>query len=140
MSDTSTIRHQVKPPMPRYMRRYVWRLTGFMLAYAAILVGGLTLAKRGLPPGAGVALALATAAPICGIFWAIFRLLAECDDEYQKLLLVRQTLLATAFTLAIATAWQFLTVYDVIAQGPEWIAVIWFAMIGIAGPITRWRA
>jgi hypothetical protein len=126
--------------IPFYMKRYMIRLGGFMAAYAAILVCGLTLARTGVPQWLAICLAVLTAAPICGVFWAIFRLLAECDDEYQRLLFVKQTLLATAFTLAITTVWQFLAVYDVLAQGPQWIGAIWFAMIGIAAPIARWRA
>jgi hypothetical protein len=49
-------------------------------------------------------------------------------------------LLATAATLAITTCWQFLAVYDVLAEGPQWIGVIWLAMFGLAAPIVRWRA
>jgi hypothetical protein len=126
--------------MPLYIKRYMRRLFVCMLAYAAVLVGGLTIARGGVPQSVGIMLALATAAPICGMFWTIFRLLADCDDEYQRMLFVRQTLLATAFTLAICTVWQFLAVYDVIANGPEWIGVIWFAMWGVAAPLSRWRA
>jgi hypothetical protein len=127
--------------MPAYMRRYLARLFIFMGSYMAILVGGLMFARGGGHSQATlIALAILTAAPIIGIFWAIFRLLAECDDEYQRLLMVNQTLLATAITLAISTVWQFLNVYDVLASGPQWIGVIWFAMLGLAAPIVRWRA
>lgn len=138
MSPTSS--ESCRKPMPRYVKRYNVRLTGFMLAYAVILVAGLTWVKADPPLLIRATLAVATAAPICGVFWTIFRLMSECDDEYQKLLLVRQILLATAATLVIATCWQFLKVYDVLAEGPKWIAVIWFAMFGIAVPIVRWRA
>jgi peptidoglycan biosynthesis protein MviN/MurJ (putative lipid II flippase) len=125
--------------VPVYMKRYMIRLSGFMLAYGIILVVGLTLAKTGLPKSAAIALAVVTAAPICGVFWTIFKLLAECDDEYQRLLFVHQTLLATAMTLVITTVWQFLAVYDVLTNGPQWIGVMWLAMLGIAAPIV-WRA
>jgi hypothetical protein len=127
--------------MPAYMRRYTARLFIFMGSYMAILVGGLMFARGGGHSQATlIALAILTAAPIIGIFWAIFRLLAECDDEYQRLLMVNQTLLATAVTLTICTVWQFLNVYDVLDDGPQWIGVIWFAMLGLAAPIVRWRA
>jgi hypothetical protein len=126
--------------MPAYIKRYTARLTSFILLYIAILVAGLTLARGGISQPLGVLLALATAAPIAGVFWTIMKLIQECDDEYQQLLMVRQTLLATAATLVIATAWQFLTVYGVVAVGPQWIGVIWLAMWGIAAPIVRMRA
>jgi hypothetical protein len=126
--------------IPDYTKLYMIRLTGFMITYALILVCGLTWARAGLPLWGRIGLAAATAAPICGVFWTIFRLLAECDDEYQKLLLVKQALLATAATLAIATVWQFLEVYHVLAEGPKWIGVLWLAALGLAAPIVRWRA
>ncbi len=127
---------------PPAMRRYFWRLGGFMLAYMGTLVGALTLARAqpGLPVGALAGLAVATALPICGMFWAIFRLLVETDDEYQRLLFAKQTLWATALTLVIVTLWQFLAVFGVVDQGPQWMAAIWFAMLGIGGAIVRWRA
>lgn len=126
--------------LPAYMKRYFFRMAGFMTAYAAVLIGGLMAVTAGVPMSVRVFLAFATAAMICGAFWAIFRLLAECDDEYQRMLLVRQTLLGTAATLVITTCWQFLQVYGVLAEGPKWIGVIWFAMFGLAGPVARWRA
>jgi hypothetical protein len=126
--------------MPDYMRRYMYRLSGFMIAYVVILLTGKMLANTGVPTWAGIALALVTAAPICGVFWTISRLISECDDEYQQMLLVRQTLLATTLTMVVVTVWQFLEVYDVIAVGPQWIGAMWFAIWGVASAITRLRA
>lgn len=126
---------------PQYMKNYTKRLILFMAAYILVLFGGMTYARQSDPSQIElIILALMTALPICGVFWAIFRLLVECDDEYQRLLFVKQVLLATGITLAIATVWQFLNVYDVVATGPQWVGVIWFGMLGIAAPIVRWRA
>lgn len=127
--------------MPPYMRRYTARILVFMGSYAAILTGSLIFARNGEHGQATLTgLALITAFPVIGVFWAIFRLLVETDDEYQRLLFAKQTLLATALTLTLVTVWQFLQVYDVVETGPQWMAVIWFGMLGLAGPIVRWRA
>lgn len=126
--------------MPIYMRRYIVRLTSFMAGYGVALVCGLMLARGGAPEGVRVAFALLTASMICGVFWTIFRLLSECDDEYQRLLLIRQVLFSTAGTLAIVTFWQFLAVFDVIREGPQWVGALWLAMFGLAAPVARWRA
>lgn len=128
--------------MPGYMRRYTARLLMFIGSYAAILVGSLTFARNGAEHSQAtlIGLALITAFPIIGVFWAIFRLLIEIDDEYQRLLFVKQTLLATALTLAGVTVWQFLQVYDVVETGPQWVGAIWFGMLGVAAPMVRWRA
>lgn len=133
---------EVKEKMPHYMRTYTLRVVVFTASYTLILFGGLTFARHNPDAATGslIALALFSAFPICGVFWAIFRLLVECDDEYQRMLFAKQTLLATAMTLVIVTVWQFLQVYDVIATGPQWMAVIWLAMLGLAGPVARWKA
>jgi len=128
--------------MPVYMKRYSIRLAIFMSLYIATLVGGMSWMNSDNPPGEPVAalLAILTALPILGIFWTIFRLLIEMDDEYQRLLMTKQIVVGTAMTLAIATIWQFLNAYDVLAQGPQWVGAIWLAMFGIAGGLVRWRA
>lgn len=128
--------------LPPYMRRYTVRILLFMAAYVIILTSSLSFARNGGEHSQAtlIGLALMTAFPIIGMFWAIFRLLIEIDDEYQRLLFAKQTLLATAITLTIVTVWQFLNVYEVVATGPEWMGVIWFAMLGIAAPIVRWKA
>lgn len=125
-----------------YMRRYQMRILLFITSYVLILTSSLTFARSGAVHSQAtlIGLALMTAFPIIGMFWAIFRLLVEIDDEYQRLLFAKQTLLATGITLTIVTVWQFLNVYDVVATGPEWIGVIWLAMLGIAAPIVRWKA
>ncbi len=124
------------------MRRYTIRIMLFMAVYILILTGGLTFARGGAEHGQAtlIGLAIISALPIVGIFWTIFRLLVEIDDEYQRLLFAKQTLLATGITLTIVTVWQFLNVYDVLTTGPQWMGVIWLAMLGIAAPIVRWKA
>jgi hypothetical protein len=125
-----------------YMRRYTIRIVLFVSSYVIILTSSLAFARGGSEHSQAtlIGLALITAFPIIGMFWAIFRLLVETDDEYQRLLFAKQNLLATAATLAIITVWQFLQVYDVVTTGPQWMGVIWFAMLGIAAPIVRWKA
>ncbi len=128
--------------MPAYLRRYTARLMLFMGSYMAILTGSLMFAEGSADHAQAtlIGLALISAFPIIGVFWAIFRLLIEADDEYQRLLFVKQTLLATALMLAIVTVWQFLQVFDVLQTGPQWVGAIWFAMLGVAAPLVRWRA
>lgn len=126
---------------PHYMKAYTKRLLFFLACYMVILFGGLTYAGQGAPQQTMlIILAVLTALPICGVFWTIYRLIRECDDEYQRLLIVMQTLFATGVTLSITTIWQFLKVYDVLNEGPQWTGVIWLAMFGLAAPIVRWKA
>lgn len=131
-----------KQAIPPSMKRYFWRIGIFMTAYMAILIGGLSLKNSANPPEGLFAyfLAILTALPICGVFWAVFRLLVEMEDEYQRFLVAKQIMIATAVTLCAATIWQFLNVYDLAQEGPQWLGVLWLVMFGIAGGIVRWRA
>ena len=64
---------------------------------------------------AAYALAIAPALPIIGVFWAVMRLLVEEPDEFMRMLLVRQCLVATGFCLTIITIWEFLQNFDLVA-------------------------
>ncbi|MEP3224816.1 MAG: hypothetical protein ABJO01_02485 [Parasphingorhabdus sp.] len=131
-----------KSKIPPSMKRYFWRMGIFMTAYMAILIWGLSLKNSASPPEGAViyGLAILTALPMCAVFWTVFRLLVEMEDEYQRFLVAKQIMLATAITLCAATIWQFLNVYGLIIEGPQWFGAIWLASFGIAGGIVRWRA
>ena len=129
--------------MPAYMRRYTARIIGFGLLYAAVLVAALTVMKQPwAPEGAGAwLLAALPALPVLGMIWAIFRLIVETDDEYQRFLFVKQVLIATGITLALATVWGFLENFDLVSSLPGYhVTVLWFAMFGVGGCLARWRA
>ena len=64
---------------------------------------------------AAYALAILPALPVIGVFWAVMRLLVEEPDEYLRMLLVRQALVATGFCLTIMTIWEFLQNFDLVA-------------------------
>jgi hypothetical protein len=128
--------------VPVAMRRYGVRVGLFMIAYMLVLVAGLTLHRSGsLPQGAAtVAVAVLTALPICGVFWAIFQLLRDLRDEYQRWLFVQQILWATAGTLCATTVWEFLFVYEEVVSGPRWFGVIWLSLFGLSASWVRWKA
>ena len=56
------------------------------------------------------------ALPIIGIFGAIGRYLVEEQDEYVRMLMVRQTLWASGFALSVATIWGFLESFDLVGH------------------------
>ena len=67
--------------------------------------GGLTYFVAVLP-----------ALPIIGIFAAIGRYLVEEQDEYVRMLMVRQTLWASGIALSLATIWGFLENFGVVGH------------------------
>jgi hypothetical protein len=130
-------------PMPLYMRRYTFRIIGFGLAYVATLFAAISVMKQDwAPEGIGAWLIAALPAfPVIGMIWTIGRLIVETDDEYQRFLFVKQILIATGITLALATVWGFLENFELVPGLPGYhVTVLWFAMFGVGGCIARWWA
>ena len=127
--------------MPRCAawKRYNQRLIWLSLAYAIFLLAAVYAFKHELLSGpAAYGAAILPALPLIGIFAAIGRYLLEEQDEYVRMLMVRQTLWASAIALSVATVWGFLESFELVGH-PEfyWIAVIWFGGFGIGACINR---
>jgi hypothetical protein len=116
-------------------KRYNWRLIWLSLLYATFLVVAVYGFKHQLVPGPlKYFVAVLPALPIIGIFGAIGRYLVEEQDEYVRMLMVRQTLWASAFILSIATTWGFLNNFGLVGHADGyWIAVLWFFGLGLGG-------
>lgn len=119
-------------------RRYVRRVFGFMSFYVAALLFAKWMFKRGLAEGAVAwGLAILPALPIIAVFWAIGRLLVEENDEYLRAQLVRQSLIATAFAMAVATVWGFLEAFGLVGHVDAYFAsILWFAGLGVGGLVN----
>jgi hypothetical protein len=125
------------------MQRYVKRLAVLMVIYL-VLIFGVGFLFRLAPPSGVLAYAAAVlpALPILGVFWAIFRLLAEESDEYIRHILVRQVLFATGFCLSVMTVWEFLQGYDVVPLGTGGFgtAFVWFVGLGMGTILNAFAA
>jgi hypothetical protein len=119
------------PAWKRYNIRVVW----LSLVYAAFLIAAVYGFKHQLVPGAlKYFVAVLPALPIIGIFGAIGRYLVEEQDEYIRMLMVRQTLWASAFSLSVATTWGFLDNFGLVGHvDGYWIAILWFFGLGLGG-------
>ena len=123
--------------MARYrspaVRRYMFRVAGLMGAYIGALFGVTHAFRQELVSGpAAYALAIVPALPIIGVFWAVMRLLVEEPDEFLRMLLVRQALVATGFCLTIMTVWEFLVNFDLVAPGNDGFGAAFFWFVGLA--------
>jgi len=120
-------------------KRYNVRVIWLSLAYGIFLVGAVYGFKHHLLSGAVAYVAAALPAlPIIGIFAAIGRYLVEEQDEYVRMLMVRQTLWASGFALSLATIWGFLESFDLAGHVEAfYIAVVWFFGLGLGGIINK---
>jgi hypothetical protein len=120
-------------------KRYNWRVVWLSLAYAVGLIGATYGFKHGLvPSGLAYVVAILPALPIIGIFAAIGRYLVEEQDEYVRMLMVRQTLWASGIALSAATIWGFLDSFELVGHVDGYYVVIaWFFGLGVGGCINR---
>ena len=124
------------PAWKRYNLRMIW----LSLAYAVCLLGAVYGFKHQLISGSiAYVVAIAPALPIIGIFAAMGRYLVEEQDEYVRMLIVRQTLWASGFALSVATIWGFLESFELVDHVDAYsVAVIWFIGLGIGQLINKW--
>ena len=120
-------------------KRYNWRVIKLSLAYAVFLLGAVYSFKHHLLSGViAYIVAALPALPIIGIFFAMGRYLVEEQDEYVRMLMIRQALWASGFALSAATIWGFLESFDVVGHiDAYYIAVIWFGGLGVGGLINK---
>ncbi len=108
----------------RYTKRVMVFASTYLLAFA---IQALFLADNEPPIALRAAIGILPALAVLGVFWAIGRLIVEETDEFLRMLVVRQVLIATALALSVATLWGFLEAADVVAHvDAYWIAVVWF--------------
>jgi len=126
----------------RALTRYNYRVVILSLIYAAFLIAAVYLFKHQLLSGpiAYVA-AILPALPIIGILGAIGRYLTEETDEYLRMMMVRQALIASGFALSIATIWGFLENFDLVDHVyAYYVQVLWFAGLGVGACFNKLQA
>jgi hypothetical protein len=109
-------------------RRYVVRLMSIMTVYLVSLFIGVGLRNAdALTPATAVVAALVPGLCIVMVFWALGRLLVELQDEFLRMLMVRQVLIAAAFAFSIAAVHGFLTSFDIVSKvDAYWAPVLFF--------------
>ncbi len=119
-------------------RAYLRRFVPLMLGYAALVFVAPYLIWAWQAQGPLLWLiAVLPALPILGVFWIIGRYMIELRDEYLRVLEVRKALVATAFTLSVASIWGFLEIYADAAHLPTfYIPVIWFGGLGVGSLVN----
>jgi hypothetical protein len=123
------------PAMKAYNQRMIW----LSLGYAVFLIAAVYGFKHDLLQGKiAYVVAILPALPIIGIFAAMGRYLVEETDEFVRMLMVRQTLWASGFTLSLATIWGFLESFDLAGHvDGYWVAITWFFGLGIGGMVNK---
>lgn len=110
----------------------------FIAIYVVSLIGAKTLFEAYPMTGAPAwMLALVPGLAVVGYIYAIGMYVIEQRDEFVRMLMVRQMLIAMGLTLSVASVWGFLENFGLVGHVEAyWIVVIW--SFGLAmGSITN---
>ncbi len=126
-------------PTTSATRRYNRRVVILSLIYGALLIAVVYGFNHHLLSGTPAYLAaVLPALPIIGIFAAIGVYLVEEQDEYVRMLMIRQTLWASGFALSLATIWGFLESFELVDHIESYyVAVLWFGGLGLGACINK---
>ena len=119
-------------------RRFLTRL-----AISATILGlGLIAARyavdQGLTGSLVWVLALVPGLAMVGIFYAYAMLIVEQKDEFLRMLILRQLIIATGIALTFATVWGFLEEFGLVEHiYPYYVAVAWIVGFACGGVINR---
>ena len=127
-----------RPPKPSTRRYLRW-----LAATMALYLGSLFLAEYVIEdllitgPIAAICAALPGLA-FAGVFWIFAALIVEEQDEFYRLLYVRQGLIATGITLTAAAIWGFLERYAILPHVEAfWWPTIWCFGLGIGAIFNK---
>ena len=118
----------------RYVKRTALFTSLYLIAVASLSFFG----DEAGPLALRVLLAVLPGLAIIGVFWAIGRLMVEEEDEFLRMLTVRQSLVATAVALSAASVWGFLESADIVVHlDAWWVAVAWFFGLFVGAAVNR---
>lgn len=137
----NTSRHGDGECVPRgaAQARYIKRVAIFTSLYLATFAAMTFLDNEIAPPeSVRFVIALMPGLAISGFFWAIGRLIIEEQDEFLRMLTVRQSLIASAIALSAASIWGFLESADLVFHmDAYWVAIVWFGGLFVGALINR---
>jgi len=121
------------------MRTYNRRMLIAAFTYVALLLGCVAVAAHLAPPAPfRVVLAILVSLPVLFMIRAMALLLKEERDEYLRMRVIEQNLIATGFLLAAATVYGFLTTFDLAPKLDSFLVVpVWAVGLGIGRAFQR---
>ncbi|MEL7197985.1 MAG: hypothetical protein AAGL10_06690 [Pseudomonadota bacterium] len=119
----------------RYIKRIAIATSLYMVAMGLLV---WVMNTDDPSPALRFGLALLPGFAVIGVFWAIGRLIVEEQDEFIRMLVVRQSLIATGFALSLASVWGFLETAGVVPHADAyWWPVMWFLGLAIGAVANR---
>ncbi|WP_432201452.1 hypothetical protein ACRAQ7_04505 [Erythrobacter sp. W53] len=120
-------------------KRYMKRIAIFTSIYLVAMALFVMMEDRGIDFGQlELAIALLPGLAMIGVFWTIGRLIVEEQDEFLRMLVIRQSLIATAISLSAASVWGFLETAEIVPHADAWWwPIVWFFGLFVGAVINR---
>ena len=120
-------------------RRFLTRLGVSVAVLGLSLFAAKALIGQGHAGGPFVwVLAVIPGLAMAGIFYAYGMLIVEQKDEFIRMLVLRQLIIATGLALSFATVWGFLEYFGLVAHiYAYYVAVVWVVGFGLGGVVNR---
>ena len=120
-------------------RRFLVRLASSATVLGLSVTTAKYLIGQGLIGGPLIwVLALIPGLAMVGIFYAYGMLIIEQKDEFIRMLVLRQLIIATGIALSFATVWGFLESFGLVAHiYPYYFAFAWIGGFGFGGLVNR---
>ena len=119
--------------------RYLARLALVMAFYLVTLfLAEYAIEKQGVTGPLAVFLALLPGLSFAGVIWVFGGLIVEEQDEFYRMLFIRQGLIATAISFTLAAVWGFLETYNIVEPvAAFWWPTIWCFGLAVGGVFNK---
>lgn len=119
--------------------RYLTRMALVMAFYLLTLfLAENMIEERGVTGPLAAFLALLPGLSFAGVVWIFGGLIIEEQDEFYRMLYVRQGLIATAISFTLAAVWGFLETYNIVEPvAAFWWPTIWCFGLGIGAIFNK---
>lgn len=123
----------------RASHRYLSRMAITMAFYLITLfLAEHFIEERGVTGWLAVVLAMLPGLSFAGVIWVFGALIIEENDEFFRMLYVRQGLIATAISFTLAAIWGFLETYKIVDPvAAFWWPTIWCFGLGIGSIFNK---
>jgi len=126
---------QIKPAAIRNLKRTAIVTAVFL---AGIFAASYLIKGQGLSGPLAYGVAIIPGLAMAGLFWSSGKAIAETEDEFMRMLAVRQHLIAAGFAMAVASAWGTLEMFDLVEHvGAFYIVVLWSIGIFVGMIVNR---
>ena len=126
-------------PRGNAARNYMKRMVVVSVTYVGSLFAASSLIDEGDPvTPLSIIIAVVPGIAVAGYFWAMGKFMLEQKDEFMRMLMVRQTLVATAFAFSLASVYGFLENFGQVPHiDAFWWPTAFFFGLGIGAIVNK---